>query len=149
MGFQSGWAGISPLAEFSESNKLVRRPRIRSLWTFRRRISMLRSISVERLSSEWSENKYDVAIAAVGYERRARYIFETYAVDAHVRAAAGFPKQQVFEFQENSNWFEANGFAVKTVSDHHYGSWLASQLALTPSIPDSANRDSIHLIIDI
>src|SRR5258708_4550174 len=110
---------------------------------------MLRSISVERLSSEWSGDKYDVAIATVGYERRARYIFETYAIDAHIKAAAGFPKQQVFEFQENSNWFGANGFAVATVSDHNYGSWLASQLALAPSISERAKKDPIHLIVDI
>jgi len=110
---------------------------------------MLRSISVERLSSDWSEHEYDLAIAAVGYERRARYIFETYTINARIKAAAGFPKQQVFEFQENSNWFEANGFAVVTVSDHDYGSWLASRIALAPSISGRADKDSIHLIIDI
>lgn len=110
---------------------------------------MLRSISVERAPTTWGEQKFDLAIAAVGYERRARHFFETNEVNATMKAAAGFPHQQVFDFQLNSEWFSAHDFDTAVVSDSEYATWLSSCLALVQLRHEETYREPIRLIIDI
>jgi hypothetical protein len=72
---------------------------------------------------------YSMVIAALGYERRARYAAECLSKDALFRRASGFTQRQVLSFEENRAWFRANGFAVALHdTDEAFAEWMASRV---------------------
>lgn len=60
---------------------------------------------------------YDLFVAAVGYERRARYVVQEYQPDAIVKLGIGFTDRQVLEFERNRTILSARGYHVDAVSD--------------------------------
>jgi hypothetical protein len=87
---------------------------------------------IRQLPSNWQESRYDLAVGTVGYEGRARYIFETRKPRAETRAAAGFAEQQVLEYDINSSWFSDSGFTIAHISDGQYGEWIESLFEALP-----------------
>jgi hypothetical protein len=76
----------------------------------------------------WSEETYDLAIAAIGYEQRARAIFESHALEIRARAACGFKRQEVLEYDRNLSWYRSADFAIASADDGDYPSWLEETL---------------------
>lgn len=70
-----------------------------------------------------SKLQYDAFIAAVGYERRARYIAETLDIKANKKLAAAFPDRKVYNYNENSDWFAESYFEVDEVKGESFGDW--------------------------
>ena len=89
---------------------------------------MSRNLSVRPLGSDWPSRAYDMAIATVGYEQRARHAFQAFRPTARIKLACGFESQQVFEYWPNSKWFESEGFSTEHKSDRDYRLWLKGML---------------------
>jgi hypothetical protein len=105
---------------------------------------MIRSLSVRPLQSDWPTRSYDLAIATVGYEQRARYAFQTLRPTAPIKIACGFEAQQVFEYRQNCEWFESDGYRTAHKSDKDYRQWLKG--ALSELSPDAQRT---NVIVDI
>lgn len=101
-------------------------------------------VGVRRLPEDWSSEGYDLFIATVGYERRARYIAEYFEPRAEIKVACGFRDQQVLEYSNNSNWFASQGFDVAHEPDTGYNDWARAVLHRVP-----VDRSSIRLLVDI
>ncbi len=101
-------------------------------------------LGVSSLPEDWVGYGYDLFIATVGYERRARYIAERFKPKAQIRVACGFRDQQVLDYSKNSQWFKSQGFEVTEETDTGYGDWARSVLGRLP-----ADRSSLHLLVDI
>jgi hypothetical protein len=89
---------------------------------------MSRNVLVRPLRSDWPSHPYDMAIATVGYEQRARYAFQALRPTARIKLACGFESQQVFEYRPNCEWFESEGFRTEHKTDKDYKAWLNSVL---------------------
>lgn len=83
---------------------------------------------VTPLAASWIDQEYDLAIATVGYEERARHIFSTVQPSARVKTACGFDAQKVFEYENNTTWFESNRFEVAHLTDESYDEWIQGVL---------------------
>ena len=104
-----------------------------------------RRMIVDRLDVRRLRAKYDLAIGAVGYEKRSRFFFEAVRPAAEIRIAAAFDMQQIFSFEENVTWFEQNDFEVNVVRDRDYSRWLASSLQRVVA----QGKSQINVIADI
>src|SRR5579863_1505299 len=91
-------------------------------------MNMSRNVLVRPLRSDWPSHPYDMAIATVGYEQRARYAFQALRPTARIKLACGFESQQVFEYRPNCEWFESEGFRTEHKTDKDYKAWLNSVL---------------------
>jgi hypothetical protein len=105
---------------------------------------MSRSLSVRPLRSDWPKRPYDVAIATVGFEERARHTFQAHGPTARIKLACGFESQQVFEYWPNCAWFESKGFRIEHKSDKDYRQWLRQVLGELSSDGQRAN-----ILVDI
>jgi hypothetical protein len=103
-----------------------------------------RSISVERLPGDWWQGEFDIALAAVGYETRSRYVFETRPLNSKIKAGAAFDVQQVLAFDDNLAWYRSNGFIVDVVTDSEYAAWFQSSVEKADS-----PKDSLRVVVDI
>jgi hypothetical protein len=102
------------------------------------------SIGIRSLPENWASQDYDIFIATVGYERRARYIAERFEPKAKIQVACGFRDQRVLEYPNNSHFFESRGFDIEHRPDSEYQEWIRVVLDRLP-----ADRRSLRLIIDI
>ena len=109
---------------------------------------MQKNIIVEALSEEWSQGKFDLGIVAVGYERRFRYIVETYQPSCLHLAGVAFPKQQVLEFNKNVEWFTQSYGAPDVVSDDDFGHWISNHLARLDVSSPSVD-ETLTILVDI
>jgi hypothetical protein len=101
------------------------------------------SLVVRPLSKSWVEDRYDVAIGTVGYEQRARYVFENIGARGASCVACGFSDQRVLAYDDNSRWFESHGFRVDHKPDSEYAGWLSNAFNLT------SERASLRVLVDI
>ncbi|MEQ1885190.1 MAG: hypothetical protein ABL967_09025 [Bryobacteraceae bacterium] len=90
--------------------------------------TMNSGLMITPLAASWVDQEFDLAIATVGYEERARHIFSALPPSARVKAACGFDSQQVFEYENNSAWFQSNRFDVAHLADDDYGEWIQGAL---------------------
>jgi hypothetical protein len=97
-------------------------------WNFRMKRAMDSSLMITPLAPSWIDNEYDLAIATVGYEERARHIFSVLRPSAIIRNACGFSSQRVFEYESNALWFEADRFNVAHLADNDYDEWIQDAL---------------------
>lgn len=81
---------------------------------------------------------YDFFIAALGFERRARYIAETLAPQARQNFAWGFSDRQTLSYPDNAEWFSANGFEIiEDPNDSIFLDRLAEILTTNSATPES------------
>jgi hypothetical protein len=101
---------------------------------------------------------YDLFIAAVGFEKRARYIAESLVIHASYRYACAFPDRKTHHYGENLDWFTRAGYIVNEVPDCEFGFWCRTVLdAIRPNAfqtrricidVSSLNRFRIAVLID-
>jgi hypothetical protein len=108
-----------------------------------------RTVSVDRLPDDWQRTHCDLVIACVGYEKRARFICESYKPDASTKVAAGFSEQKELEYQSNAYWFTQNGYDVQEVRDDDYRGWIESVLHTMVSSTEAIHKAPRHILIDI
>ena len=89
---------------------------------------MTESLSVRPLPDDWAKQEYCLFLAAIGYEKRARFIAETIAPAARRKGACGFETQQVLEYQANTDWMASHDFDVTHKAEVEFADWLRSQL---------------------
>lgn len=71
---------------------------------------------------------YDVFIAAVGYERRARYVVQNLQPHAAYKLGIAFDDGQVLEYTRNCDVLSGHGYRVEVVSDRELDLLLEQQL---------------------
>ena len=69
--------------------------------------NMNNSISIKPwLFNEQSVNKYDVIVAALGYEKRARFISEKIGLQINRKIASAFTTRKVLSYFDNEAWLK-------------------------------------------
>jgi len=58
------------------------------------------------------KDNYDLVVAALGFEKRARYICEKYAISGVEKIAWPFMDRQVFSYAANRRWFLRNNYNI-------------------------------------
>lgn len=86
---------------------------------------------VKPWEEEFLKEDYDAFIAAVGYERRSRYIAEACQIRARHKYAGAFSDRKVLHFQENHRWFKDSNYNVVEVGDEDFPSWIEKIFART------------------
>ena len=66
--------------------------------------------------------RYDLLIATLGYEQRARYVSHLLSPKCDLKVALGFDQQQCLSFEKNRDWFAANGFTIAVTANKEFGS---------------------------
>jgi len=85
---------------------------------------MANNIRLEHLSLS-GEIDYDVVVATLGYERRARAVSERFPSGAAFRKyACGFPGDHVLNYAANKDWFFGQEYVIAEPSDADYGQWF-------------------------
>jgi hypothetical protein len=102
---------------------------------------IINKLTVEAFSE--FEGQYDLAIAALGYETRARFVSETISLPASTRLAVGFRDRHVLAYEKNKQFFRDNGFIIfeEDVSG------LRRQISTALERMD--NKGRAHVIADI
>jgi len=63
---------------------------------------------------------YDLAIAALGFETRARFLADKVRPEARMKIAAGFTRRQVLEYGRNRDCFKSLGWRTVDLDDNQY-----------------------------
>jgi hypothetical protein len=105
---------------------------------------MKRLHSIRPFRPEFAERQYDLLIAALGYEQRARYVSSMFSTQCNVKIAFGFDQQQYLSFEENQDWFAKNGFASIVTTDIAFGEVLRRFL-----LDKAASMRHMRLLVDI
>ena len=66
--------------------------------------------------SDITSREFDLFIAMIGYERRARFVAQNFNVRARRCVAYAFREQRVESFRKNWQWYQNAGFDVKEVT---------------------------------
>ena len=100
---------------------------------------------VRPLPDDWAVVPYHLAIGTIGYERRARYVFDKFGPRGSIGSVAcGFTEQQVLAYDENADWFREGGFSIDHKHDSEYAAWLAGKLDLLRNLNGNA-----RILVDI
>lgn len=91
------------------------------------------------------EHRYDLMIAAVGFEARAIHIAQNVKMSVDRRIALGFINRQVLNFADNKEWFTQNEFKYFEQADSEFRNTF---IELLQNIIKH-DGDSISLVIDI
>lgn len=73
--------------------------------------------------------KYDLFIAAVGFEARATASAERLVSQIQKGIGVGFGAQEELSFQQNQAWFRRHGFETPAIVDPHFEDWVKTTLA--------------------
>lgn len=92
------------------------------------------------------ESAYDLCLFAIGYERRARHIAETFTPNPRLRLACAFPDGKSLSYDENYRWFTNAGYKASEISDKEFDSWWASALN---SASSSSNENKVTIGVDV
>lgn len=104
------------------------------------------SISVKPwMIDKQSINNYDVIVAALGFEKRARFISEKIGVQVKKKIASAFPTRKVLSYLENEAWFENAGYMISEVPDYEFKKWWGSELH---SIIKNTDKE-LNLCVDV
>lgn len=95
---------------------------------------------IEQLSHE-----FDLVIAALGYERRSRFVSESLAVKARFRECCGFQNDQLLSFEDNRKWFVDAGFQVEIHDNAGFVVWLDRVLQQAAGL----DRRPVRVLVDI
>jgi len=105
---------------------------------------MRREIAIEPKTYSEDETRYDLVAAALGYEERARHLFECHRFSAAYKVAWEFAENHVLSFEANKNHFSAAGFNIENSPDLPRR-WIASAL----SDNSVQRRKACHVCVDI
>jgi hypothetical protein len=90
---------------------------------------------------------YDIVVATVGYEPRARAV-ATAIGEVASGAAAGFERNHEYAYEENRDWFRGNGFHFEQPPEGGYRAWLEPWLSQAVAGYVKA-AESVRIGIDI
>jgi hypothetical protein len=76
-----------------------------------------KTLSVSDLDRTWKSVQYDLFLAALGYEERARYVAGLVGTVSKSRIAIGFSEQREHAYEANFKWFEDNEFEIAIIDD--------------------------------
>lgn len=105
---------------------------------------MLSELATSPLELNWQEKHFDLALATIGYEPRARYIFENLCHRYSAGLALGFEMQHELDYERNRSWYRSNSFSTQDISDESYRSILLNVMKNT-----AADHKAISVVIDI
>src|ERR1019366_1589566 len=88
---------------------------------------------------------YDLFLAAVGYEARARYIVQELAPNARRKVALAFSRDKVLDYLANLVYLSKAGYGIQELEDGEIDSWFRKELI---SVTSDSDRD-IRFGIDI
>src|SRR5687767_7135757 len=88
---------------------------------------ILNSVGPLEVSTE-ARWRYDALIAAVGYEKRARFIANRLRGRYDKGYANCFTDRNVLNYEKNYRWFSRAGFSLARTSDAEFYSWCVSTL---------------------
>jgi hypothetical protein len=88
---------------------------------------------------------YDLFVAAVGYERRARYVVQHLDPNAVHRVGIAFDDRQVLEYTRNYNLLVGRGYKVEVVPDRELERWLELQLNTHLAVGKEAVRVGVDI----
>ncbi len=96
------------------------------------------------------DEAYDIVLATLGYEERARAIAQAVDGAPHL-AACGFDSHRVLSYEDNRTWFSDNGFQVVEPGDANYRAWLDTWLSEAVADTAAAAGDGapIRVAIDV
>lgn len=100
---------------------------------------------------EEPDEVYDIVLATLGYEERARAIAQAVGSAPHL-ATCGFDSHRELSYEENRAWFSDNGFHVEESGDDHYRAWLEAWLgqAVSAAVAAAGNATTpIRVAIDV
>jgi hypothetical protein len=89
--------------------------------------------------------QYDAFVAAVGYERRARFVAEELGIQAFAKIACAFPDRKVHHYTENYNWFTESGYVVEETTDDCFSEWFENLLRRIDGNSSSKHRICIDI----
>ena len=88
---------------------------------------MSRSPSVDPWMPDNHQLEYDLFIAAVGYETRARFAAEHLVPQAKRKIAVAFPdRKSDYDYPYNLAWYRKSGFETPEVHDQSFQAWCDS-----------------------
>ncbi len=99
-------------------------------------------MQVRQLAKEWRDEPYDLAIASVGYEKRARYVAETLMPRASRKVAYAFLRQQELEYKRNAEIMAKLGYSVELKPELAIGTCLREEL-------DALEGPSVQVLVDV
>jgi hypothetical protein len=85
-------------------------------------------LSIRPLVASGLLTSYNLAIAAVGFETRARYVIHRCGVTAKRQVALAFADRKEFAFQENLRFFDSSGFQVIECVDDSARSFVNAEI---------------------
>lgn len=106
-------------------------------------------VAVEPLSGEQMAEPggaYDVFVATLGFEKRARFIPGLLSGLAERKVAPGFTSRKVLDYEKNWEWFKASGFDVEEVSDAEFAQWCRE---LVRSTRNRRAKRSLRMGVDV
>lgn len=119
---------------------------------------MMRNPAVSSFDINTIEAEYDAVIAAIGYERRARYVVEEYLPNAKSYIAFPFQDRHAFSFNMNLKVMTKLGFNVIDTTEDNFGHKLRGALECLDQSPmgmkkilvdiSSFNRTRLAEIVD-
>ena len=91
------------------------------------------------VESVQGSDRYDLVIAACGYERRSRQLTDM-SISCNLKFAVGYGTNETLSFASNRMTFEKHGYKFVALEDASYRTWLRDQLS------DASRR---RVLIDI
>lgn len=86
------------------------------------------NISV-RKTSPLQGKKFDMALAAIGYEKRARYFTESFNPRCAIGLAPAFSTNKELSYSSNYKFFEKRGYLCDEVEDGNFEFWLVDKMS--------------------
>src|SRR4051794_12171575 len=83
-----------------------------------------RRSAVHQWSVGRSSRRYDLAILALGYERRATFLAQTVLPEAPIRYALGFKDRHVLSYAANERWFRGSGYRIEELDDCEFSTFV-------------------------
>jgi len=105
-----------------------------------------KSLIVAELSRTWKRTRYDLFLAAIGYEERSRYIAEAIDVTAESKHAIGFYEQREQAYEDNLHWFGSNGYETHIVDDASFRSKVSEAM---DSAATQRGDGTLTVLVDI
>jgi hypothetical protein len=94
--------------------------------------------------SEIRTTKYSLFVAAVGFERRARFVASLMNPKAATKLATAFPDRHVHAFDSNLRWFQKHGFDIDEISTNAFQGYAQQKLGGVPT-----GEGPMRILVDI
>ena len=105
---------------------------------------MSSAIDVKPAAME-NRRDYDIFLAAVGYEARARYVVQKLRPNARRKVALAFPHSKVLDYSANLSYLSKAGYDVHELEDGKIESWFRDEFISVTSDSESEIRVGIDI----